>query len=109
MLQNLLKIAYNKILKESLLICACTRGDIHGRGLVVRAEEKCDGAVVSKNQGMEWWLRGRAPDCRLRGQWFNPTYRRFKTQAISFTSHCVYLSEETLKAGGPCNLLSMPG
>ena len=36
----------------------------------------------------------------------NPTCRRFKTYAISFTS---YLSEETLKAGGPLYLVSMPG
>ena len=28
---------------------------------------------------------------------------------ISFTSHCLCLSEETLKAGGPFYLVSMPG
>ena len=38
------------------------------------------------------------------GWWFNPTYRRFKTLAI-----CLCLSEETLKAGGPFYLVSMPG
>ena len=27
----------------------------------------------------EWWSRGRAPDCHLRGRWFNPTYRCFET------------------------------
>ena len=57
----------------------------------------------------EWWSRGRAPDCQSRGRWFNPTYRRFETQAISFTSHCLCLSEETLKAGGPFYQVSMPG
>ena len=41
-----------------------------------------------------------------RGRWFNPTYRRFETKAISF---CLCLSEETLKAGGPFYLVSMPG
>ena len=29
----------------------------------------------------------RAPDCQWRGRWFNPTYRRFETWAISLTSH----------------------
>ena len=27
----------------------------------------------------EQWSRGRAPDCQSRGQWSNPTYRRFET------------------------------
>ena len=30
---------------------------------------------------------GRAPDCQSRGRWFNSTYRRFETLAISFTPH----------------------
>ena len=29
-------------------------------------------------------------------------------RAISFTSHCLCLSEETVKAGGPFYLVSMP-
>ena len=56
----------------------------------------------------EWWLRGRVQDYQSRGWWFNPTCHPFETEAISFTSHCLCLSEETLKAGGPY-LVSMPG
>ena len=55
------------------------------------------------------WSRGRAPDCQSRGRWFNPTYRRFETYAISSPHICLCLSEETLKAGGPFCLVSMPG
>ena len=57
----------------------------------------------------ERWSRGRAPDCQSRGRWFNPTYRRFETLAISSPHICLCLSEETLKAGGPFYLVSMPG
>ena len=46
----------------------------------------------------ERWSRGRAPDCQSRGRWFNPICRCF-----------VCLSEETLKAGGPFYLVSIPG
>ena len=57
----------------------------------------------------ERWSRGRAPDCQSRGRWFNPTYRRFESYAISSPHICLCLSEETLKAGGPFCLVSMPG
>ena len=57
----------------------------------------------------EQWSRGRAPDCQSRGRWFNPTCRHFDTSAISYTSHYLCLSEETLKAGGPFYLVYMPG
>ena len=33
------------------------------------------------------WSRVRAPDRQSRGWWFNPTYHRFETYAISFTPH----------------------
>ena len=33
----------------------------------------------------------------------------FRTWTISVTSRCLCLSEETLKAGGPFYLMSMPG
>ena len=54
-----------------------------------------------------WWSRGRAPDCQSRGRWFNPTYRRF----VLFTPHLPvsFGRDETLKAGGPFCLMSMPG
>ena len=42
--------------------------------------------TVIQNTG-ERWSCGRAPDCQSRGRWFNPTYRRVETYAISFTSH----------------------
>ena len=42
------------------------------------------------------WSHGRAPDCQSRGRWFNPTYRRFETEAISFTPHLpVYFGRDT--------------
>ena len=41
-----------------------------------------------------------------RGRWFNPTYRRFETYAISFTSH---LPVSFGRDGGPLYLVSMPG
>ena len=54
----------------------------------------------------ERWSRGRAPDCQSRGQWFNPIskLRQFCSPHI-----CLCLLEETLKAGGPFYLVSMPG
>ena len=54
----------------------------------------------------ERWSHGRVPDCQSRGWWFNPICHRFE---ISFTSHCLCLLEETLKAGGPFYLVSMSG
>ena len=48
----------------------------------------------------------RALDCQLRGRWFNPTSRRSKLRSPHI---CLCLSEETLKAGGPFYLVSMPG
>ena len=47
-----------------------------------KLEKKPDG-----QKGGEWWTRGRAPDCQLRGQWFNLIYCHFETLAISFTPH----------------------
>ena len=58
----------------------------------------------------ERWLRGRAPDCQSRGRWFSPTpttvskLRQFRSPHI-----CLCHSEDTLKAGGPFYLVSMPG
>ena len=43
--------------------------------------------LLVTGESEEQWSCGRAPDCQSRGRWFNPTYRRFETSAISFISH----------------------
>ena len=55
----------------------------------------------------EWWSRGKALDYQLREQ-LPPAVvselGQFRSPHI-----CLCLSEETLKAGGPFYLVSMPG
>ena len=54
--------------------------------------------------------RGSIP--RRGGTFFSlmrPPAAVFETYAILFTLHCFCLSEETLKAGGPFYLVSIPG
>ena len=50
----------------------------------------------------------RAQDRQLRGPGFESNCCSFKTWAISFTPHCLCLSEETPLAVGPIYLVSMP-
>ena len=57
----------------------------------------------------ELWSRGRTPDCQSRdGDSFSPTADSKLTQFRS-PHICLGLSDETLKAGGPFYLVSMPG
>ena len=41
--------------------------------------------VTYRGDSGERWSRGRTPYCQSRERWFNPTYRRFETEAISST------------------------
>ena len=57
----------------------------------------------------EWWSCGRAPDLSIEGTAVQSHLLPFRNMAISFIAQCHRcLSEETLKAGGPFYLVSMP-
>ena len=55
------------------------------------------------------WSRGRAPDCQSRGGGSIPPAAISKLSQFRSPHICLCLSEETLKAGGPLDLASMPG
>ena len=46
---------------------------------------------------------------RSKGPGFKTTYCHFEAWTTSFTPLCLCLSEETVKAVGPFDLVSMPG
>ena len=57
----------------------------------------------------EWWSHGRAPDCQSWGRWFNPPTAVSKLRQMCDEQNYLCLLKETLKAGGPFYLVSMPG
>ena len=57
----------------------------------------------------EWWFCGRAQDCQSRVSGSIPPAAVSKLRQFHSPHICLCLSEETLKAGGPFYLVSMPG
>ena len=57
----------------------------------------------------ERWSHGRAPDCQSGGGDSIPPAAVSKIRQFRSPHICLCLSEETLKAGGPFYLVSMPG
>ena len=72
-----------------------------------------------RNTNVEWdrqggkvghsGMAGRAPGCQSRVSGFKSTCCHLETRPISFTSLCLRLSEEALKAIGPFYLVSRSG